>query len=665
MCVREEAGVRNKILVLFFLLLINSSISAQTPVANAGPDRTILAGEVIAIDGSATTGACDGMVTDTENHCVRWTLGYGGWTSQGKLIPTVVYPETGTFPATLTACNAAGTCTTDTANITVNAITEGTETFVTDSGNPVTNGTNLCNEINSRAAHNNPVITITAGVIYRRPPSSPCVLVNRTGSGYVTIRTSAWASLPSAINRVNPTTNALHFAIFETGVNANNANINSPEPIFSSPSPSVTPPHHYRFVGIEWRKTFPTLEYLARAFLDIGTGTETAINQLPHHIIVAHNYFNGGSTTSNTLRGIAARGTDISIINSYLYRFKGVGIETQAIFTNAGERIGITNCYIQSASEHVMFGGADNSITGHNPTDIAIRRNMFERDIGWCQTCGSSYGVNFSVKNLLEFKMVNRATVEANVFNEHWQEDQNWAWTITVRNQSGGSPWADISFVDFAYNKLIKYGGAVQILGKDSPNTSGTLDRLTIRHNVFPGCSFYNGQHNGLTITSGSGGAGADRLYVIRNSWDCNGTNGQGRWIEFDGNSGFTNCIFNGNIAQGFINFGPAIGEAAMQAACSTNSWEVKKNGFYASAGTNPANNTSVSLRSSVGFTNLSTFDLKLTGSSPFLTTGLGGANSGADLDTVNTLTSGAITGIWSSSQVKCNWHTSPACNNN
>lgn len=623
-----------RILLLILLFAIPTSIAAQAPVANAGPDRTVFVNETVVLNGESSTGAFDGLQPNSDNYSVIWDFGFQGWSYQSNLRGPVAYPKPGVYTATLTVCNAAGTCATDSTQVTVNDIAEGVVTTVADTGNATTNGTNLCNAITARAGDANPVVQVVAGATYRMN----CVLptgVQRTGSGYMTIRSTGYASLPSGTTRVSPSDPNL--AIFETAISV---------AIIDTPATSSNPTHHFRFLGIHWQKADPTATFTGRAFLNIGQGNETALGQLPHHFIVDRCYFDGGSTTSSTLRGIAIVSSDTSVVNSYMWRFKGPSLETQAIFVGMGERIAVVNNYLQAGAENMLIGGADPRITGHVPTDVVVRRNLMEKDLGWCAFCGSYYGVNMTVKNLWEAKLGLRVSNQGNYYRIHWAEDQNWAITVTVRNQDGTAPWSKISYLDFSYNKVNRIAEGTQILGFDDLNTSQSIDHILFRHIVYSGISFYNGRQNTFTVTQATGGA-ADRVFIVRTSSDSNGVDGQGRWVEFDTSTGFTNCIFVGNVAQGFINANGLTGNSGMQHACSTTSYSVVKNGFYLSTGTNPTGNTAVATRGDVKFTDVSNFDLFLRADSPFLTTGLSGGREGADIGAVDALTVGCVTGLW------------------
>lgn len=713
----------------------------QAPVANAGPDRTVFVNEVVALDGTGSTGVFDGWRTDSDQYSITWDFGYGGWTYMGGLTAPTAYPKPGVYTVTLVVCNAAGACSSDTAQVTVNGITEGSVTTVADTGNPVTNATNLCNAITTLASADNPVIQVTAGVIYRRPPSSACILPNRTGAGYLTIRSSAHAMLPNATTRVFPT-DAANMAIMETGVHINNANINSSEAVFRA-NAGDNPAHHYRFIGLHFRKTFPTLDYVnPRAFIDLGNGSPTSLAQLPHHFQIDRNFIDGGNTTAGTTRGVILTASDAAVVNNYMYRIQGIGIEVQAILINSGERLAALNNFLQATTENMMSGGADVSIrvtegtaqstgndsthiklaasasavnnfyagmginiasgtgaqvgppcpcsnTGrtitaydgttkiatvspafqttpdgtsvyrigsHVPTNVVVRRNHMAKDICWQSSQPCYYGVNMVVKNIFEIKQGKQWAVQGNRFEHHWMEDQNWAMTFTIRNQDGRQPWAKISYVDFAHNKIFKVGNCFQFVTSDNLNFSLGMDHFTVRHAVCSGVSFYEGSggfRNFAHISDGGSSSTpdtfGDRLSFMRASTDQEGFDGRGRAIDFEGTTRLTNFTFSGNITQGLFMSSTGSGTAAFVAATGggAGSYSAVKNGWYLSSGTNPAGNSTTATRASVGFTDIATQNLLLTGLSPFLTTGIAGGRSGADIGAVNTLTVGCETGQW------------------
>jgi hypothetical protein len=611
------------------------------PTANAGADRSAFVNETLSLDGTATIDAFDGLQPDGR-HSIQWDFGYGGWTYEGGLTAPIAYPEAGTYIVTLTVYNALGASSSDTTTITISAITLGSEETLTDTGNSATNRNNLQAAIDNSTGTNNKVITIPALF----PSRGTIALKHRTVANYCTIRTANHASLPNGTSRVGPA-DASNMVILEVTGSAN---------IIETPATSSNPARYYNFVGIHFRKATATTSY-THTMVSIGQGDETSVDQLPNHFIFDRCYWDGGSTTSNTLRGVMVRGTDISIVNSYIHRFKGVAIESQGVCWLYGERLAALNNFIEGASENFLLGGGDHNITGLTVHQSVVRRNHMKKDVGWRFGDLAYYGTDMSVKNIFEIKWCDGLSVQGNRFEAHWMEDQNYSVTVTVRNQGDsipndgtGSPWAIVRYLDFSYNQVNKFGNGMSIAAEDDLQSAQATNRVLVRHNVFSGASFYNGQHIIWLLGGGQTAPiqGFDRVYIVHNSADNNGSGGQGRSIEWGPSTLNTNFVFSGNIVQGFINHDSGVtGLAAFQAACSGTSFSATKNGFYKPTGTNPVDNTTVSLIADVKYANLAAFDLSLQGDSPFLTTGLAGARAGADVAAVNTLCANVVSGAW------------------
>ncbi len=642
-----------KSLFTLLCLLIASDVMAQTPVANAGSDRSAFVNETLSLDGSLSTGGFDGLQTDGR-HSMRWSFGYGGWTYEGGLVAPVAYPASGTHTVTLTVCNSGGTCASDTAIVTISAIPEGAETVLSDTGNPVANMANLQAQVDSKTGTNSPVITLPVGFVAR----GTLVLKHRTVANYMTIRTAGHAGLPNGTSRVSPS-HAGSMAIIETAVSSN---------IIETPSPSSTPARYYRFLGIQFRKADPTFTY-THTFVWIGTGSETDVNQLPDHIMFDRCYFNGGSTTSTTLRGLAFRANDSSVVNSYFHRFKGFQVEVQAILTLMGNRQAYINNFLEGSTENYMSGGSNPSITNHVPTDVVFRRNYLKKDLGWKPDDPSFYGTNMVIKNLYEIKLGKRFSVQGNIFETHWLEDQpGYGIVITVRNDEGFAPWSQISFVDFAHNKIIQSARGLNVFGADERECCPSLptNRVIIRHNTWAGINWAGGVSNTFIFPGGPPTIGGpDRLWVVNNSTDQNGdpSFGHGRLINFESGTTMTNFVFSGNIGQGYFNHSSGTGATAFQLATG-GSYSAIKNGFYRSNGANPPDNTTVASITDVKYSNLASFNLVLLGDSPFLTTGLGGNRAGPDTATLDSLTLATVTGSWgqAAGPLVCRWNTTPPC---
>lgn len=645
-----------KLLVALISIFAFCSISKAVIHADAGPDKTVVANQIVVLDGSASTDAFDGWrpINVSPDHAIKWDYGYAGFQRQGSLIGSIAYPIAGTYTATLTVCDASDNCSSDTTIITVTNVAGcSSEIILLDTNNPTVNMTNLQTEINNSVGTANRCVTLPNGAVFR----GTLIIPNRTSATFLTIRSAGSSNLLP--NKRVSQSDFANMTFFE---NQNNGSLNVAAPIIDTPNTSSNPARFYRFIGLYFRKTNPTAEYLGLAMISLGKNNETSPTQWVNNIIVDRCVIDGSNTTANSWRGVMFTGTDLSLINSYIAGFKGVALETQALLITDGERFNIYNNFLEGASENSLIGGLDISVINHLPSYLSFRRNYYKKNLAWCAVCGQYGGVDYSVKNIWESKVGRFIEVEGNIFENHWLEDQNNAIVITVRNTgiAQRNTWATIQFLDFSYNKVKNFGEGVQILGSDDLAPSQRIDHITIRNIVFSGASRWNGRNLMFLLSSGTGTTGADRISIRKTTTDAQGFDGQGRWVEFNSNTGFTNCNFDGNIGQGFINFGPQLGDSALQQACSTNSYSAQKNGFYLPSGVNPTNNTIVSTRADAKFIDITNGNLKLANDSPFISTGLASSPSGADIDKVNQMTIGVESGIW---PTQCNWHTNPACN--
>src|SRR5262245_2963135 len=116
--------------------------------------------------------------------------------------------------------------------------------------------------------------------------------------------------------------------------------------------------HHYRFVGLEIASAEGAF---LRALVQLGAA-ETAVDDLPHHIIIDRCYLHG-DRRRGARRGVAMNSRDTAVVHSYLADFKEVGADSQAIAGwNGTGPFTVADNYLEAAGENVMFGGADPSI---------------------------------------------------------------------------------------------------------------------------------------------------------------------------------------------------------------------------------------------------------------------------------------------------------------
>jgi hypothetical protein len=307
------------------------------------------------------------------------------------------------------------------------------------------------------------VITLEAGAVF----TGPFELPEKSGEGWITIRSSQEARLPPSGQRVSP----LH-SLLMPKLEAASGTVIATEP----------GAHQYRFVGIEIR---PARGAFLFNLVTLGSD-EVSADLLPRNIVFERCYLHGDSERG-TRRGIALNSRDSAVVDSYFADFKEVGADSQAIAGwNGPGPFRIENNYLEGAGENVMFGGADPSIENLVPSDIVIRGNHFKKPLTWRTGEPGFEGRAWTVKNLFELKNARRVLVEGNLFENNWIDAQSGvAILFTVRNQDGNAPWSVVEDVTFARNVVRHAASGVSILGHDDIFPSRQTRRIIIRNNIF------------------------------------------------------------------------------------------------------------------------------------------------------------------------------------
>src|SRR5438093_1004168 len=318
------------------------------------------------------------------------------------------------------------------------------------------------------AAVGGDVITLQAGATF----SGPFTLPNKSGTGWIIVRTSAADStLPPPGTRITGAYAGPALPKIVVGAGVGGA------------LRTASGAHHFRFIGIEFAPTPGAFVY---SLIELGAG-ETSAAALPHDLIFDRCFIHGDPTVGGR-RGIAMNSASTAVIDSALWGFTEVGADAQAIASWSGTGpFKIVNNYLEASGENVMFGGDGPSILNLVPADIEVRGNYFFKPLTWKVGDPSYAGVAWTVKNLFELKNAQRVLLDGNIFEHNWVgADQHGAAVLfTVRNQTGSSPWAIVADATFTHNIVRHATGGIEILGRAYLFLSQQAQRLLIQNNLF------------------------------------------------------------------------------------------------------------------------------------------------------------------------------------
>ena len=498
------------------------------------------------------------------------------------------------------------------------------------------------------AAQPGDVVELQAGASWRGSFGLP----NKTGSGWIIVRSSAAAQLPPAGTRVGPEHAPLMARIVAA---SNNYAIWTAEAA-----------HHYRFIGIEVTGEAPLPAGVVNGGLIVvdaeggnllsGNILQTSLSQVPHHVIFDRCYVHAPAGGAEFIRGLIFDGAHTAVIDSYVSGFVSRTNDTQAVWGfNGPGPFKIVNNYLEAAGETIMFGGGAARIPNLVPSDIEIRQNDFKKLLAWRPGDPSYAGTPWLVKNHLEFKNGQRALVEGNLFEDHWAGGQSGFFLmLTPRVESGANPWAVASDITVRHNWVRRTTAGIAASGHDWPaSTFVTSARVAIVNNVFEDLGIYvvPGAFNGVVVMPTNG---IQDLVIEHNTIFNTYTP-----VFFTGgvtNGVMTGFVFQNNILHGggYGILGDGIGNGLLALNGYTPGWTFDGNALVGPwpnetglmptypAGSWPTGNLFPNGFSDVGFLDLPNGDYHLTAASPYKNAGSDGTDPGADIDALEAAYGGA-----------------------
>jgi hypothetical protein len=440
-------------------------------------------------------------------------------------------------------------------------------------------------------------ITLEAGATF----TGAFVLPNKPGSEFITIRSSAKDSeLPEIDQRIEPKK-------FARSLPRIVSNIKGSPAILASRGA-----HHFRFVAVEFG---PTIEGLYN-IIQIGTGEEKSVTELPHHLEFDRVFIHGDPIIGQR-RGIAGNGRNIKIENSYISDIKRKGEESQAIAVWATDGpVEIINNYLEAAAENVLFGGAG-SVLKLVPTNCIVRDNYLNKPIEW-RTEG------WVVKNLFEIKNGKDIKIENNLMTHNWAMGQDGtAVLFTTRADNGINSL--IEDIDFAGNIVRGAGGGLNIYGAEG----GGGKRLSIRNNLFENldAKAWGSSGHFMKVTAWDG------LQIENNTILQSGNIASAYGTPVDHFVFRNNIVFeneygikgdNMGSGQSVIDFFFSSGTVSHNIIIGGRTSNYKERNFFPTS------------LDKVGFADLRAGDYRLSSNSPYFNQGANGAPIGSQLVTAN-----------------------------
>ncbi|MBX4204994.1 MAG: dockerin type I repeat-containing protein [Candidatus Doudnabacteria bacterium] len=510
-------------------------------------------------------------------------------------------------------------------------------------------------------------IVVDAGLKVR----GPIVLKNKTtGSGWIVIRTSNLSGISQPGTRISPSQASAMPKIEAPGSNENALETEDRA-------------HNYRLVGIEFREAVPSSD--ANVFVQLGSldsycATVTEPYKVCDTSVLANYAYNitldrvyiHGDPSYDSKRGVGLDSKDTAIIDSYISDIHVVGQDSQAIGSfNGPGPYKIVNNYLEASTENIIFGGDDPRVQNLTASDIEIRGNYLYKPLSWREGSATYAGKHWAVKNLFELKNAARVIVDGNVMENNWSDAQpGVAVLINTTNQNGRCPWCAPTDVTFSNNIIAHSGGGMSFQANDYnyPASTGRTARIRVYNNLWydlDGTKWRN-LASGTKATdylfylpSGANEPGPDDIQIIHNTGFASGT-----MVSVDKNSGTTfftksGFVFKDNIAahNTYGIFGPGTSGLdqptiasyfpgavvtknvimGQRSSTDTRDWSANY--------TNYPGNYFPKTWTDVGFTDMTANNYALTSASIYSHAASDGKDVGADVTSINSMTSGVKLG--------------------
>lgn len=456
------------------------------------------------------------------------------------------------------------------------------------------------------------------------------------GTEYITIQSSALASLPAEGNRVSPS-DAFNMPTIR-------ANLSGGEPPISA-FPATNPPSYYKFIGIQIRRSLNNTSLTQGELVRIGYygASQDSESEVPHHFIFDRCLLRGEDNYA-TRCGFYFYAQDSKIINCYIDNIWETGGDNQAIFTaNGGERCLVANNFIEAGSENMMIGEPDPDIIGFVPNNWTIEHNHFFKRLAW-----DGISPPRTVKNLFEIKCGRDIIIRNNIFENNWFEAQaGYAILFTPRSQgTGTAPQTVVENVTFEYNIIKNVCRGFNITRTDDSNDIQLTNNITVSNNLWIIAGTPLGDTGRLGIFPDAGNlhtSGAmSNIIFDHNTFITTSNSESFLWVENpDTPVMFENFQFTNNIIaceassawSGVRNASNQTGLTALNQFAPDSQWTWEGNATQIGSSNYPSNNEYAASFATFDFIDPATENYKLSNSSPYKGIAAGGLDVGVNWD--------------------------------
>ena len=247
-----------------------------------------------------------------------------------------------------------------------------------------------------------------------------------------------------------------------------------------------------------------------------GGSTPSIQNLVPSNITIRRNHFSKNLAWRNAIvstpsASATAGGGGTLAAGTYSYRVVAyapcgnsqtcrstASSEVKATVGASGS-VTVKWAAISGATSYRVYGrsaGAQNQYwtsTTTSLTDSGVA--------GTSSAVPTSTGTKWVVKNLLEVKNGRAMTIEGNVFEYAWAQDQKGYAILFTPSNNGSAPWTAVQDITFQYNTVQHVGAGMQINGRDTSRGSEYTRNVVVRHNLFADVSTSWGGPAGFLVT--------------------------------------------------------------------------------------------------------------------------------------------------------------------